>query len=181
MAIRKQHVRRVVDELLGQHRIKKAPVDVDAIATQLGIEVQRDVVDEDMSGFLFRDARANKAIIGVNGAHVLTRQRFTVAHELGHFLLHAGEPVHIDRANTAFRVNHRDARSSMGVDDSEREANLFAAELLMPAQFLERDLRNKNFDLLDDDAVRVLASQYQVSAQALTFRLANLGYVHSNL
>lgn len=180
MAVRKKYIRELVEELLDRHRIKKASVDVDGIAAHLGIEVQKDVVDDDMSGFLFRDTRANKAVIGVNGAHAQTRQRFTIAHELGHFLLHAGEPVHIDRTNVAYRLNHRDAVSSMGTDDSEREANLFAAELLMPARFLEKDLRSRDLDLLDDKVVQELAEQYQVSTQALTFRLTNLGYVQLN-
>lgn len=180
MAVRKKHIHELVEGLIDHHKLKKAPVDVDAIATHLGIEVQKDVVDEDMSGFLFRDTRENRAIIGVNGAHAQTRQRFTVAHELGHFLLHAGEPVHIDRTNVAFRVNHRDARSSMGTDDTEREANLFAAELLMPSRFLERDLRNRDLDLLNDAVVQDLATQYGVSSQALSFRLVNLGYVPIN-
>ncbi|MGH9720702.1 MAG: ImmA/IrrE family metallo-endopeptidase [Bryobacteraceae bacterium] len=57
-------------------------------------------------------------------------------------------------------------------------ANWFAAELLMPARMLERDLRGKNLDLLaDDDFLETLAGKYKVSIQALTFRLANLGYI----
>lgn len=48
----------------------------------------------------------------------------------------------------------------------------------MPARMLERDLRGKNLDLLaDDDFLETLAGKYKVSIQALTFRLANLGYI----
>jgi Zn-dependent peptidase ImmA (M78 family) len=68
--------------------------------------------------------------------------------------------------------------SSRGEDDEEREANLFAAELLMPAALLKEELRGKNFDLLgNDDFLERLAKKYKVSVQALTFRLANLGYI----
>ena len=134
-------------------------------------------VDADLSGFLFRDAKTKKAIIGVNATHHRNRQRFTIAHELGHYLLHAGEPVHVDKANVAYRINRRDEQSASGQDDSEREANLFAAELLMPARFLEKDVAAKGIDLLDDTAVNELANKYGVSAQALTFRLMNIGLI----
>ena len=180
MAIRRKHVRALVESLLDQFKIRKASVDVHDLAQKMGIEVRIEAVDNDLSGFLFRDAQSNKAIIGVNDSHHENRQRFTIAHEIGHYLLHAGEPVHVDGANVAFRLNHRDAMSSTGSDDSEREANLFAAELLMPARFLEKDLKSRDIDLLDDKLVRELAEQYKVSTQALTFRLANLGYVNLN-
>ena len=91
--------------------------------------------------------------------------------------LHAGEPVHVDKANVAYRINRRDEQSASGQDDSEREANLFAAELLMPARFLEKDVAAKGIDLLDDTAVNELANKYGVSAQALTFRLMNIGLI----
>jgi IrrE N-terminal-like domain len=55
---------------------------------------------------------------------------------------------------------------------------LIAAELLMPAKFLMNDLRGKNLDLLGDSQfLDKLAKKYKVSVQALTFRLANLGYI----
>jgi len=73
---------------------------------------------------------------------------------------------------------HRDERSSEGTDEHEIEANIFAAELLMPAAFLERDLEQLDpADLLDEDGLISLAAAYRVSPQALTFRLANLGYI----
>jgi Zn-dependent peptidase ImmA (M78 family) len=61
----------------------------------------------------------------------------------------------------------------------EREANLFAAELLMPAKFLQKDLSGQNLDLLEDEGVLLhkLARKYKVSTQALSFRLANLGHI----
>jgi len=62
----------------------------------------------------------------------------------------------------------------------EREANLFAAELLMPARFLRADERIAKLDLLDEEATGLLkevADEYGVSVQALTYRLANLGLI----
>ena len=180
MAVRKRHVREVAETLLQEFGIATAPVDIEGLARHMGIEVRFENVDDKLSGFLFRDVKAKKAIIGVNGSHHVNRRRFTIAHELGHYLLHPGEPVHVDGADVAFRLNRRDQDSSTGHDDSEREANLFAAELLMPAHFLERDLQSADIDLLNDGDVGHLAQRYAVSAQALTFRLANLGYISIN-
>jgi Zn-dependent peptidase ImmA (M78 family) len=65
-----------------------------------------------------------------------------------------------------------------GVDDDEREANLFAASLLMPRRFLEQDLEAEDYvNLLDDDFLSDLARKYGVSTQALVNRLKNLGYI----
>lgn len=180
MAVRKKYIRELAESLLEKFKIRKAGFDVAHLAEQMGIEVRFETVDDDLSGFLFRDVKANQAIIGVNKSHHTNRQRFTIAHEIGHYLLHPGEPVHVDGTNVAFRLNRRDIDSSTGQDDSEREANLFAAELLMPARLLEKDLRTADIDLLNDDDVAELAAQYGVSTQALTFRLANLGYISIN-
>ncbi len=56
------------------------------------------------------------------------------------------------------------------------EANRFAAELLMPLQFLRDDLESRFFDLADDESLYELAKRYGVSTQALTIRLNGLGY-----
>jgi hypothetical protein len=113
--------------------------------------------------------------IGVNTHHAPARQNFTTFHELGHLLLHDQEKLHIDNG---FRVRLRDDVSSQGTDDAEREANLFAASLLMPRRFLEEDLESEEYvDLLDDDFLSDLARKYGVSSQALVNRLKNLGYI----
>ena len=125
-----------------------------------------------------RDKRSTGAVIGANKSHHPYRQRFTIAHELGHFLLHEGQDVHLDESRGAFRVNLRSPESARGEDNDEKEANLFAAELLMPAIFLEQDLQGEDLDLLgDSEFLEKLAKKYKVSIQALTFRLAYLGYI----
>jgi len=57
----------------------------------------------------------------------------------------------------------------------EIEANAFAAELLMPEKLLTEMIHSKPFDAFDEGAVRRLAAQFGVSAQALTIRLTKLG------
>jgi Zn-dependent peptidase ImmA (M78 family) len=110
----------------------------------------------------------------VNKNHALSRKRFTIAHELGHLLLHTKSEVHLDQAI----VKMRDARTSAGVDDEEMEANRFAAELLMPRSFLEADLEALGPIYADDErAIAKLARQYRVSPQAMAIRLSTLNLV----
>jgi Zn-dependent peptidase ImmA (M78 family) len=179
MAIRKRHIREIVESLLDRHGVKAAPVPIEKIARAHEIELKAERVDDDLSGFLLRAKGSRRAIIGVNDNHHPNRQRFTIAHELGHYLLHEGEAVHLDQSRSGFTMNFRDQESATGEDDAEREANLFAAELLMPAGFLQKDVQGKDLDLLDvdDQFLGELAKRYKVSVQALTFRLANLGHI----
>jgi Zn-dependent peptidase ImmA (M78 family) len=178
MAVRKKMIRNIIENLLDRQEIADGPVQVDKIAHALNVQIKMDKVDDSLSGFLLRDEKTKKTLIGANKSHHPNRQRFTIAHELGHFLLHKGQTIHLDEGRGAFTVNLRNTESSRGEDNDEREANLFAAELLMPARFLERDLRGKNLDLLEDGmTLKRLAKKYRVSEQALTFRLAYLGYI----
>ncbi len=86
--------------------------------------------------------------------------------------------MHLDENIGALRVNLRNSESARGEDNDEKEANLFAAELLMPAIFLREELDGKELDLLGDgNFLDRLAKKYKVSVQALTFRLAYLNYI----
>jgi Zn-dependent peptidase ImmA (M78 family) len=173
MAIRRRRIESMIEELLAGYEITEAPVPVERIAKAKGARIFYQSLEDNVSGFLYRDK--TQAVIGVNTHHAPARQNFTTAHELGHFLLHDLEQLHIDHE---FRVRLRDDVSSQGTDDDEREANFFAASLLMPRQFLEEDLADEDYvDLLDDDFLSDLARKYGVSSQALVNRLKNLDYI----
>jgi hypothetical protein len=176
--VRRKHIREVVGQLLSEHRIHSGPVNVEAIARGMGLVIRYVPAPEDHSGFLIRDSATDRTIIGVNQNHSYNRKRFTIAHEIGHFLLHKFDKIHVDRTNIGFLIKNRDGRSAEGEDSEEREANLFAAELLMPRQFIERDLAKRQIhSLQDEEEIETLAKRYEVSTQALSFRLANLGYI----
>jgi Zn-dependent peptidase ImmA (M78 family) len=182
MGVRRKFIRDLAEKLLAKHCPNGAPVQVEVISGHYGIELKLERVDDDLSGFLYRDDSGH-AIIGVNRNHHENRRRFTIAHELGHFLLHEAERVHLDSRTGGYALQLRSPESATGENVNEREANLFAAEILMPATFLEKDLRSHNLDLLDDDEkglkiLKSLAKKYKVSSQALTIRLNNLGYIH---
>jgi Zn-dependent peptidase ImmA (M78 family) len=174
MAIRRRRIESLIEDLLATYRISKGPVPVEKIAKKKGARIFYKSLEDEVSGFLYRDK--TQTVIGVNTHHAPVRQTFTAAHELGHLLLHDQEQFHIDRE---FRFRLRDDVSSQGTDEAEREANLFAASLLMPRHFLEEDLENEeSVNLLDDDFLSNLARKYGVSTQALVNRLKNLGYIH---
>jgi Zn-dependent peptidase ImmA (M78 family) len=143
------------------------PVDLQPIADRLGVEVRRYGLEPDISGVLYRDG--DRRVIVVNQAHSSARQRFTIAHELGHLLLHKGQTVHVD---SGFRLNFRDPRSATAEEVEEIEANAFAANLLMPAHWLRAEIEAASFDLTDDGALAQLAARYEVSSQAMALRLA---------
>jgi Zn-dependent peptidase ImmA (M78 family) len=163
-----------VSELLRKSGITKAPIDVEIIASNLNINVRRTPTEDDISGFLLRQPDG-QTLIGVNTLHHPNRQRFTIAHEIGHFALHNYDTVHVDRSI----VKLRSKVSSSGEDQEEVEANRFAAELLMPGELLAKDLETLLLtDFLDERRMQQLAKRYAVSVQAMTNRLISLGYLH---
>jgi Zn-dependent peptidase ImmA (M78 family) len=156
-------------EIIQRFDITEPPVPVEDIARGLGARLTFDAFEGDVSGMLYRDGAA--AVIGVNSRHAATRQRFTVAHECGHLLMHEGQPMFIDRF---VRVNMRAGDSN----PEERDANAFAAELLMPRNLVQDEMRRvltKRGGLVPQQLVAELAKRFRVSAEAMSYRLSNLG------
>lgn len=157
--------------------ISSPPVDPHAVARRLGVLVQMEVADDDISGALYRQDEG--VVIGINVAHHPKRQRFTIAHELGHFVLHDA-PVFVDRTYASNRPAKgapaflRNKVSGQAVDPVEIEANRFAASLLMPLDFLLSDLKEREVPV-PALVVEELAERYGVSAQAMSYRLSNIG------
>lgn len=171
----RKKIRDLVATLLKDNGVKEVPVDVEGIAKSLGIEIRKSPTEDDISGFLLRQDEG-PAVIGVNILHHPNRQRFTIGHEIGHFVLRHKNGLYVDRS----MVKLRSAASSTGEDPEEVEANRFAAELLMPADFIERDFENApGMDFLDDRKMMQIAKRYQVSLQAMTRRLIDLGFLSS--
>lgn len=162
-------------ELIDTFHVVKPPVRVEDIARKLGVEVRRESLAGELSGALYR-GRDGAPVVGVNDWHADVRQRFTIAHELGHFRLHS-EALFVDG------VLRRDEQSSMAIKSHEIEANAFAAELLMPRTLLlpEIDARLPKGGKPADTGrlVRQLAKLFEVSEQAMQFRLVNLGIATS--
>ena len=163
--IKSKEARRRAEAILEMLKISQAPIDVFAIAKQLGFEVVEYDFPDDTSAALVIDEDIKA--IGINKNHALTRQRFSVAHELGHFLQGHGDFANSQKTFEDGSFNYADPQNRQ-----ELEANEFAAELLMPSMILKKEPELTTLD------VPSLAKKYQVSEQALWIQLINLHLVN---
>ncbi|MCX8667098.1 ImmA/IrrE family metallo-endopeptidase [Acetobacteraceae bacterium B3987] len=131
------------------------PINPLDIAKKLGIDVSFVSFPQnpDVSGFYDPSERR----IYVNAAEGTRRQSFTIAHELGHALLHQEWAK-----SNEYRVLMRDMEGDKN-DPKEKEANTFAANLLVP--------RNMLLHFLDKMSVKELADMFVVSEQMLGYRI----------
>lgn len=162
--------RRRAAQLLQEAGIVKPPVPVEQLAQRMGVVVRYAPFDGQMSGLLHRSEDRSEAVIGINALHPSVRQRFSIAHELGHFVLHK-PAFQIDQH--AF-VSFRNPMSSSATDPDEIEANQFAAALLMPETLLTECVHQLGENPDVEDAISRLAQQFDVSTHAMTIRLTSL-------
>lgn len=136
-----------------------APVDLAGMSRALDVQVLQDFsLPDDVSARIER--RGDGFVATVNGRHPAQWQRFTIAHELAHRILHTdliGDGIHDDGLY----------RSRLS-DDIERQANAFAAELLMPARLVRALYRQGLRD------VPSIAANFHVSYEAARVRLRGL-------
>lgn len=151
------YCRDLARKLLRDHNIVTTPIPVDEIAKKEGFSVKYlQGESNSFSGILHRDLKA----IGINADHPKVRQRFSIAHELGHFYL-----------------QHPQEEESLGIDDDseewricESEANEFAGELLVPRDILKMEcskLKNKTLE----EKVQSLLLSFTVSREVLIIQL----------
>ncbi|SMD08015.1 protein of unknown function [Fulvimarina manganoxydans] len=150
----------VVDRFLGER-----PVDVREMSKALGIRIETKALPDSISGKIERVGLfGDDYVITVNSGHSATRQRFTIAHEIAHFILHRdliGDGI----VDDALYRDHR-----LG-DERERQANRYAASLLMP----RRQVR----EAWDNGAITkgALARAFDVSPAVAEIRMRELGCV----
>lgn len=138
------------------------PIDVVNLAALLGYSVDFAPFEDTLSGMYIRERR----LIAVNQFHARVRQRFTIAHEIGHATLHSAD-LFVDQV--FYRERHA------GPEKQEVEANRFAAELLMPLEAVKSVMKYVN--AYHESLVPTFAEKFGVSAQAFAVRLAELGRV----
>ena len=147
-------------------------IDIQKLIRMLGVNLISKKFTEDISG-LFVMTEENIPIISYNSEDNEVRKRFTMAHELGHFILHSkDQSFFIDKSPKVF---FRNSVSTTGEKFMEREANSFAAALLMPSHLISSELATCTSFGNEDDTIFHLARRFMVSQQALAFRLSNLG------
>ncbi|MFZ4807588.1 MAG: ImmA/IrrE family metallo-endopeptidase [Hyphomicrobiaceae bacterium] len=157
--------------ILKAFRVTAPPVLVDEIIAAKRIALRFTPLAPDLSGMIFQ--KDGEPVIVVNSTHPPNRQRFTMAHELGHHELHLpaiGSSVHVDKKFAMAR----DLMSASGLDRQEIEANRFAAELLVPRTFLSRELQGRVVDIEDEELVADLARLFRVSRQMMAIRIGDV-------
>ena len=158
-------IRREAERLLKAAGATRAPISLRDVVSYLNlslVERRREPFGSEAALVPLGDGHA----IELRGTSGERRLRFTIAHEIGHFLLHPGRAV-TERGGATNRATAR----------LEHEADQFAAELLMPEHLVRQAV-------LEDGAdARRLADRFDVSAQAMSLRLRRLGLAerHSDL
>lgn len=159
-----------VEKILEENYIFNPPINVFKIANDMGFNLYMvEFKDNDIKGIMvdsneiFKPFR-KKRIIAINKKDYNTRQLFTVAHELGHFILHCN-----DNSNFYERYLGED---SVQNENIEKQANFFAASLLMPSKMVDKlilGLRNENYN--DDYISNTIAQVFNVSLKSAQKRL----------
>lgn len=136
-------------------------IDIEAIAFDAGVQVEYQELsgcEATLAGF------ANRAVATVKRSQYRGRERFSIAHELGHWSLHRGQ---------SFRCRVDDPGENLASDRAvEKEADTYAAHLLMPSRLFNpaiKQLGRPGFRELDE-----LGESFQTSLLATSIRLANI-------
>ncbi len=145
-------------------RMPNGRYDLNVLARSLGISIQYHDIDS-FDGCLSWDSRG-RAAITVSTRAPSKRQRFTVAHELGHWLLQRelkgsiNEPLFRGLSNTRKEVAQE-----------EKLANMLAAELLMPTALIREKIESSSISL---SMVSRLAAELEVSRIAMMRRIGEV-------
>ena len=147
-------------EVVAKWMKKAPPIDLMGMINELGLGFAVEDLPTSISGKLTRDRSYPGGFkISVNADDPPRRQRFTIAHEIAHFVLHSdliGEGV----------TDNAMYRSSLS-DEYERQANRFAAQILLPAEAVRSAYKHTK-------ALAKLSELFDVSGDAIRIRLKGL-------
>ncbi len=154
---RKTSAKNLAKKLIKDSKIKEAPVSlrivIECLQTTHDLRVIAHGFSDHVSGLLMRCKQLDEEyfVIGFNENQPWCRRRFTIAHEIGHLLF-------------GHTCNQSDDK-----DHNEKEADIFAAELLIPKEFLKKDF--KITPKIPDLAKKYLVSQQAMGIKITTDRL----------
>lgn len=158
---RKKEIIDKANELISKYDIKEPFIDVFNIAKREGIKLRFVKMPErlkDVAGFL----DINEKIIFINKDDPANKQTFTVAHELGHYILeHEAETLGVLLRYPLMNNEN----------DIEIEADCFATNLLVPKEMFNKKIKRYQ---LDDDDVIVLSNLFGVSKEVIEYRVKNI-------
>lgn len=168
-------IEKEADAMLAKANITTPGVPVEQLARERGLHVIPYDLGAEISGVLV--VAGGVGTIGFNPKDPKGRQRFTIAHELAHHVLHV-RPNSQDElfVDSKFLVKYRKAKPYTEVErKQEWEANAFAAALLMPESLVTAELEKDEYNEVPElELIDKLAKVFGVSTPAMTYRLANL-------
>lgn len=141
------------------------PVKLGQLAKELGVAIKVSTLPRGISGRIRSEAKGYT--IRVNRYESRERQRFTIAHEIAHFLLHRS---FIDSTPDGIEDNvlYRSGAS----ERIEFEANRLAADIAMPMGLVKKTLAEFD-DVVTEETIKSLAARFQVSKAAMEIRLSS--------
>lgn len=161
----------IVDEIMRQNPQMPFPVPLESLAAASGIERIADMTTEGFEGMLMTNPEKSRGIILVKANGNQHRRRFTVGHELGHFLLPWHRQTQFSCTSESIKDTTGESKVIRG-QEMEAEANAFASELLMPSSVFKKRLRS--FGEPDLAHVVELSAHFYTSIEATARRFVNL-------
>lgn len=162
--------------------------DIVKFAQELGIDVyyKKDIfslfksLSKDFNAKIRFNSKKEKYEIFVNPFHPLTRQRFSVAHEIAHFVLHKDVIVQNGNGISRDTTSQTDPATFGSTSKMESDADELAAKILMPREVIEEYMQKKDYDKdepLEEEDIKKIAEHFKVSPLVVIVRLRNLDYV----
>ena len=152
-------------EIVHRH-INDLPVKLGALARDLGISVKLSTLKPGISGHIRREGK-DLYVIRINRHEARERQRFTLAHEISHYLLHR------DIIDSLGEIEDNVLYRSGAPEQKEYEANRLAADLVMPHKAVQAVLEAMK-PLASEEVIDQMAEAFQVSKAAMEVRLSTI-------
>jgi len=170
-------------KLLEEKNLLNLPINLDELANKLDIEVKYSPLKSDVSGKINYNSIDDNVIIHINSNEYELRQRFSLAHELSHYIydINFNEDIEIeDNDKTLFRKDV--------INPIEKRANKYAEKLLMPKKLFVAEINTIKDNLFPDTdnkigipniykLVEELSSKFKVSKPAVIIRLHSIGKI----
>ena len=174
-AKRKKEIEQLAENFCRKNNIFNYPVPIVKICEQNDIQVFEKYLPNQTSGFIviqeedFNNYKTGR-LITINLSDTAARRRFTIAHELAHYVLH--------KSSNEKLYAHRNIGE---VTEEEQEANLFASCILMPKSLIMAALKKLDEDFLGDVTshakIMFISSRFAVSRAAAEVRLKQLNFI----
>ncbi len=157
----------------------KLPIEIDTIINYLNIKLNKKPNFKKIKLDGMISVKDNEPEIWINPMKTTMRERirFTLAHELGHFMLHIAPENDLSK-NRSIEDSEITYYRDDNWDHIEMEANSFASQLLMPSELITKETKKileENSNFSKDEIIEKLSLKFDVSKTAMKYRLKKMG------